>query len=274
MYKMIAIDLDGTLLADDLTISTDTQAAIRKSMELGVIVTIATGRMYPSAKRIALELGMDAPLITYQGALIRSATNSEILRERFVPFEIAQKLIHVAAEKSMHLQVYQNDTLYSAVENELVMAYAKEVGMPYTIEPDLLKLAKNGFMKMLFIDQPDALDLLQEELQAVLGDQACIEKSKLHYLEVTHPEANKGSALRFLAENLGIDGSQIIGIGDNHNDTELVKSAGFGVAMGNAVPALKALADYTTLSNNEDGVLHVINTFVLEPQKALATSER
>lgn len=272
MYKMIAIDLDGTLLNDELTVTKDTMAAIRQSRELGVVVTIATGRMYPSAQRIALELGLDAPMITYQGAMIKSATSGEVLRERVVPFEIAQKCIHLAAEKQMHIQVYQDDVLYSAVDNEQVKAYSKEVGVGYKVEPDLLKLAKNGFMKLLFIDEPEALAPVQEELQAVLGDEACIEKSKLRYLEVTHPEANKGSALSFLAEELGIDRSQVIGIGDNHNDTELVKAAGFGIAMGNAVDELKELADYTSLSNNEEGVLHVLNKFILEPRAAAVDS--
>jgi Cof subfamily protein (haloacid dehalogenase superfamily) len=127
---------------------------------------------------------------------------------------------------------------------------------------------------LLFIDEPEALDLLQEELRIMLGDEACIEKSKLRYLEVTHPEANKGSALLYLAQQLGIDRSEIIGIGDNHNDAELVKSAGFGIAMGNAVAELKELADYTSLSNNEEGVLHAINKFILDPRGALADAER
>ena len=272
MYKMIAIDLDGTLLTDELTVTKDTMAAIRQSIELGVVVTIATGRMYPSAQRIALELGLDAPMITYQGAMIKSATSGEVLRERVVPFEIAQKCIHLAAEKQMHIQVYQDDMLYSAVDNEQVRAYSEEVGVGYQVEPDLLGLAKNGFMKLLFIDEPEALAPVQSELQAVLGDEACIEKSKPRYLEVTHPEANKGSALNFLAEHLGIERSHVIGIGDNHNDTDLVKAAGFGIAMGNAVDELKALADYTSLSNNEEGVLHVLNKFILEPRTTTVDS--
>ncbi|MBT2581201.1 Cof-type HAD-IIB family hydrolase [Planococcus sp. ISL-109] len=273
MYKMIAIDLDGTLLTDGLTISQDTVTAIQKSMELGIVVTIATGRMYPSAKRFALELGIDAPLITYQGAMIQAATGGEVLRERLVSFEIAEQLIRIAADKNMHLQVYQDDVLYSAVETAEVMAYSKEVKVPYTIEPDLLKLAQKGFTKLLFINETDGLDLLQNELQALFGEEAWVEKSKSHYLEVTNPEANKGSALLFLAQQLGIDRSEIIGIGDNHNDSELVKSAGFGIAMGNAVAELKELADYTSFSNNEEGVLHAINKYILEPRAALVNSE-
>ncbi len=274
MYKMIAIDLDGTLLTDELAVTKDTATAIRKAAELGVVVTIATGRMYPSAQRIALELGLEAPMITYQGAVIRSATSEEVLRERMVSYEIAQKCIHLAAEKQMHIQVYQDNVLYSAVDNEQVKAYSKEVGIGYTVEPDLLGLAKKGFTKLLFIDEPEALAPVQEELQTVLGDAACIEKSKKRYLEVTHPDANKGSALAFLAEELGIDRSEVIGIGDNFNDMDLVKAAGFGVAMGNAVDELKEIADYTSLSNNEEGVLHVLNKFILEPRASAVEASK
>src|SRR5690606_22006678 len=89
-------------------------------------------------------------------------------------------------------------------------------------------------------------------------------KSKKHYLEITHPEANKGSALLYLAKKLGIERTEIIGIGDNFNDIELIETAGLGVAMGNAVMAVKDNADYTTFSNNEEGVLHVIEKFILK----------
>lgn len=106
MYKLVAIDLDGTLLADDLMISPNTVTAIKKAMEAGTIVTIATGRMFSSAKLIALQLGINVPLITYQGALIKDINENEVIYERTVPPEIAQKLIEISREKKLHLQIY------------------------------------------------------------------------------------------------------------------------------------------------------------------------
>lgn len=265
MYKMLAIDLDGTLLTDELLISPDTVTAIQKAVGIGTIVTIATGRMFPSAKLIAQQLGINVPLITYQGAIIKDINEQEVMYERLVPPDIAQKLVEIANEKEIHLQVYQDDILYSASENEKLITYCEASQVPYQIEPNLDKLAKNGFTKVLFIDEPNYLNTLQDELQTVFGERAHIAKSKKHYLEVTHPEANKGSALLHLAKMLGIERSEIIGIGDNHNDLELVTTAGLGVAMGNAVIELKDRADYISLSNNEDGVLHVIEKFILEP---------
>lgn len=270
LYKLIAIDLDGTLLNDDLEISPDTVRAIQKAVELGVVVTIATGRMFSSAKIFAKQLGINVPLITYQGAIIKNVNDEKAIYERLITPDIAEKLVEISRERKIHLQVYQDDILYGAKENEKLISYAEGVKVPYTVEPDLIKLAKKGFTKALFIEEPEVLDTLQIELATLFGEQAHIAKSKEHFLEVTHPEANKGVALLYLAEKLGIDQSEIIGIGDNHNDLELIQTAGLGIAMGNSVQELKDNSDYISLTNNEEGVLHVLEKFVLEPMNALS----
>lgn len=269
MYKLIAIDLDGTLLTDKLEITPRTIKAIQKAVELGTVVTIATGRMYPSAKQFAKQLGINVPVITYQGAIIKEIASNEVIYERLIPADIAQKLVDIAKEKNLHLQVYQDDILYGAVENDKLMAYAEKSKVPYQVEPDFSKLAKQGFTKALFIEESADLDVLQDELQALFGERAHISKSAVNYLEVTHPEANKGSALLYLASKLGIDRTETIGIGDNHNDMELIKTAGLGIAMGNGVQAVKEIADYTSLTNNDEGVCHAIEKFVLEPMGAI-----
>ena len=166
-------------------------------------------------------------------------------------------------------RVYRLDILYGDSANEKLISYAEGVKVPYTIEPDFVKLAKKGFTKALFIAEPGILDILQDELVTLFGERAHIAKSKENFLEVTHPEANKGSALLYLAERLGIDRSEIIGIGDNHNDKELIMTAGLGIAMGNAVNELKDISDYISLTNNDEGVLHAIEKFVLEPMSAI-----
>lgn len=272
MYKMIAIDLDDTLLTDQLLISRGTIEAIQKAVDLGIVVTIATGRMFSSAKQIARNLGLNVPLITYQGALIKDVTGQNVMYERLIDPYIANQLIDLAKRENLHLQVYQDDMLYSSSENELLQQYSRDVKVPYIIEPDLTKLANRGFAKALFIDAPDYLDKLQEELRAIFGEDAHVTKSKPFYLEVTHPEANKGSALLHLAESMGIDQSEIIGIGDSYNDLDLIKAAGLGVAMGNGVKELKDQADYITFSNTEEGVRHVIEKFIFVPDLAVTNS--
>ena len=265
MYKMIAIDLDGTLLTDELTVSPGTIEAIQKAVELGAVVTIATGRMFLSAKPFAKQLGLNVPLITYQGALIKDVEEKAVMYERLVPPDLAHELIDIAKKRNLHLQVYQDDVLYAASENDFIREYVEAAKVPYKVEPDLAKLASRGFEKALFIDVPDHIDELQEELRGLFGERANFIKSKSAYLEVTHPEADKGIALLHLAQKLGIDRSEIIGIGDNYNDLDLVITAGLGIAMGNAVQELKEKADYISRSNNEEGVRHVIEKFILEP---------
>ncbi|MOA01844.1 putative phosphatase [compost metagenome] len=126
-----------------------------------------------------------------------------------------------------------------------------------------MKVVVQPTPKMLIIDDPDYLDELIPVLRELLGDEVHITKSKPHFLEIMHKEGTKGHALKFLADHFGCDMSQTIAIGDSWNDHEMLEAAGLGVAMGNAIPALKEIADYITASNNEDGVKQVIDKFVL-----------
>lgn len=257
--------MDGTLLTDDLVIPPNTVEAIQRAVASGTIVTIATGRMFASAKHFAKQLQINVPLITYQGALIQDMEKEEVIYERTISPDISTRLIEIAEERDLHFQAYQNDLLYGAIENERLMRYAEKTKVPYQVEPDLRKLAMKGFTKAIYVGDPVYLEGMQDEMKALFGTTAHITKSTPYFLEVTHPEANKGDALRHLAKSLGIDMSETIGIGDNYNDTELLEVAGLGVAMGNAVDALKNSADFITLSNNDEGVKHVIEKFVLAP---------
>ncbi|WP_327860050.1 Cof-type HAD-IIB family hydrolase [Aneurinibacillus thermoaerophilus] len=261
---MIAIDMDDTLLTDTLTITPGTAEAIKKAIDVGVLVTLATGRMFPSALPFASQLGLNVPLITYQGAIVKDITGKNIMYERFVPSDISCRAIEIARQKNVHIQVYQDDILYSPEDNDKIRRYANVAGVPYTIEPDLYRLAKRDFIKLLYYDEPEALDALAKELNEEFGEAAYITKSKPYFLEVMHPEASKGQAILHLAKMFGIDRSKIIGIGDSYNDIDLIKVAGLGVAMGNAPEFIKQKADYVTRSNNEEGVRHVIEEFVLQ----------
>ena len=265
MYKLVAIDLDGTLLTDQLEITPKTINAIQQAIESGVVVTLATGRMFPSAKKFADQLKLNVPLITYQGAVIKDAGEKKVWFDRPVSEAISKRLIELAHEHRVHIQVYQDDIVYTAEDNEEIQEYAREGDVSYTVIDDLNSLSEKGFTKVLFIGEPMNLDRFQITLQQEFGSSAHIAKSKPHYLEVTNPEANKGTALLYLAEQLGIKRSEIIGIGDNHNDFELITTAGLGVVMGNGVEALKSVADYITKTNNDEGVLHALEQFVLTP---------
>jgi len=187
-----------------------------------------------------------------------------VLYERDVPVDAARKLLVYSKEHGLHLQLYVDDVLYSTEDNARIQAYSKLVNIPYVVEPNFELLIDKPNHKMLIIDEPEVLDHHLVVLQNLLGNQLHITKSKAHYLEFMHKEGTKGHALQFMAEHIGCTMEETIAIGDAWNDREMIQAAGLGIAMGNAVPQLKELADYITLSNNEDGVAHVIEKFVFQ----------
>jgi len=263
-YRLIAMDLDDTLLRDDLTVSDTTRQAMTEAIAKGAHLTIATGRMFDSAQKIARQVGLNVPIITYQGSLIKNLLDEDVLYERSVPVEVAQQVYEYCKTHGLHLQSYIADKLYVAEDNDKIKGYAKQSNIPYTIEPDFSRIINNDRQtKLIIIDEPARLDALLPELKAMFGSKAHLTKSKPNYLEFMHPEGTKGHALRFLAAHYGIPMEETIAMGDAMNDHEMVAAAGLGVAMENAVPALKEIADFITLSNNDDGVKHVLDKFVL-----------
>ncbi len=266
MYKLIAIDVDDTLLNDEIKVTDATKAALRAAIEKGVTVTLATGRMFASAKQIAQQIELNVPIITYQGSLVKTLFSNEVLYERCVPTDGARQIFEYCEQNGLHLQLYVNDQLYTTEDNDKVRGYSKLSNVPYIVEPDNEKLLQEKLTKMLIIDDPARLDEVAEELRGIVGDTVHITKSKAHYLEFMHKEGTKGHAVTFLAERIGCTMDQVIAIGDAWNDHEMVEVAGLGVAMGNAVEPLKAIADYVTLTNNEDGVARVIEKFILQAE--------
>jgi Cof subfamily protein (haloacid dehalogenase superfamily) len=235
-----------------------------EAISRGAHLTIATGRMFDSAQKIARQVGLNVPIITYQGSLIKNLLDEEVLYERSVPVDVAARLYDYCKANDLHLQSYVGDKLYAPEENDKLRAYAAQSKIPYTIEPDFKRIIANDRQtKLLIIDEPARLDALLPELRDMFGGEIHLTKSKPNYLEFMHLEGTKGHALRFLAAFYGIPMEETIAMGDAMNDHEMVEAAGLGVAMANAVPALKEIADYVTLSNNEDGVKHVLDKFVL-----------
>ncbi|AJY73743.1 Cof-type HAD-IIB family hydrolase [Paenibacillus beijingensis] len=267
MYKLIAIDVDDTLLTDDLQVTDATLQALEQAIAQGVTVTLATGRMFASARKIADQIRLNVPIITYQGSMVKTLLDGKVLYERSVPEDAAKQLYDFCEEKGLHLQLYIDDVLYVKEENEKARLYSQLSKIPYVVEPDYDTLLTKPSTKMLIIDDPDVLDEIALQLQPIIGDRVHITKSKAHYLEFLHKEGTKGHALRFMAEHIGCTMEETIAIGDSWNDREMLMEAGLGVAMDNALPALKEIAGFVTKSNNDEGVKHVIDTFILNAAK-------
>jgi Cof subfamily protein (haloacid dehalogenase superfamily) len=263
MYKLIAIDLDDTLLNDDIQVTEGTIEAMKNAISQGVTVTFATGRSFPSAQKIAKQVGLNVPIITYQGSLIKNLIDGHVLYERSIPSEGVKKIYEYCEKHNLHLQLYYNEGLYVKEDNEKIKDYARLSNIPYIVADNFKEISALPQTKMVIIDEPDRLDQIATELGESIQDQVHITKSKAHYLEFLHKEGNKGAAITFLANHIGCSLDQVIAIGDSWNDREMLEVAGLGVAMGNAIDELKAIANYVTKSNNEEGVKHVIENFVL-----------
>lgn len=265
-YKLVAIDLDDTLLKDDLKISPNTIEAIQEAVNKGVTITLATGRMFQSALKYAKEINLNVPIITYHGAYVKNIIDGNVLYERLLSYEISIELIKKLKEMGKDIQLYLNDELYAEKSNKHVEEYSRIVQVECNYVEDLIDLIAEKKvlpMKVLAIDDPTEIKVMYEEFKELYKDKIHVTISKPHFLEFSHIEATKGQAIKHLATHLGISIDEVIAIGDSYNDWDMIEMAGLGVAMGNSHPEIKKIANYITKSNNDDGVSEVLHKFIL-----------
>lgn len=263
-YKLVAIDLDDTLLPDDLTISPRVKEILQKVRDRGVIITLATGRMYRSTLPYAQQLAIEVPLITYHGALIKNSLSGETLCHYPVPLDKAREIISLVKEDfSFHINAYVEDNLYVEGISQEAEGYAKLAGVPLYKVGNLLEFLHREPTKLVLIASEQQLDALAIRLKEIYSGALYITKSKPNYLEILNVKANKGQALDTLAKLLKINQREIMAFGDSYNDLEMLRYAGTAVVMGNAREEIKEEADYVTLSNNEDGVADALEKLIL-----------
>ncbi|SMB85509.1 hypothetical protein SAMN00017405_1646 [Desulfonispora thiosulfatigenes DSM 11270] len=260
-YKLVAIDLDDTLLNEDRVISQRSKNIIKESILKGVLVTFATGRMFKSALPYALEIGLTIPLITYQGALVKYADGREISHLP-LSLDLAKDVVNFIRPKGIHMNLYYSDDLYVFEVNKWAEHYAKMTQVPINIL-NSLEEKPIAPTKIVLMGDSNELEGLNEGLKAEFGGHTNLTRSKPHLLEISHPEATKGMALKRLAESMNIKREQVIAIGDELNDLDMIEYAGCGVAIGNACDELKQVADIITLSNEDDGVAAILEKLIL-----------
>ncbi|MBI2302119.1 MAG: HAD family phosphatase [Armatimonadetes bacterium] len=247
---LVAFDLDGTLLNAAKQITPRTLAAVRALVDAGVIVVVASGRMYRSSiKPQALELGLDTPVIAYNGALIMDPRDDTVLFERPVPPELARPVIDYAAERDLHLQCYFDDTLYCRRVTPWLELYIRRTHAEPVVREDLYDWARErASTKLLIVDE--------------VGDRMVVAISEPEYVEFTDPGATKGEALRRVCAWHGIDPADSAAFGDSGNDLPLLEAAGYRVAPANARPAVLAVADEVCPHHDEDGVAQALERWL------------
>ncbi len=265
-YKLLALDLDGTFLNEEHKISARNAAAIRLAVEQGIVVAIATGRMFRSALPYARQLQIDLPLITYHGALIKKA-GGEVLRHSPLSNARALEILRLGVEEGFHFNAYLDDSLYASKENEFTRYYQQIASVPLTIVGNLsafLMDNKRDPTKLTIINmEPQRLQRLQETLREKYGQGLYILQPRAHFLEVTTEEGSKGQALHFLGEREGIAPQEMVAMGDSYNDIDMLKFAGLGVAMANAPQEVRDAADLIAPPNTEDGVALFVEKHLL-----------
>ena len=262
--RLLAIDLDGTLVNERLELDPRDVAAVKAATAAGVTVVLATGRMFKSSVKYAEPLGLTGPIINYQGAMVREITSGEVWYRCELTVPMQQRVLALAEPKDWHVNVYVDELVYTARSRPEADLYAKIAMVPYEAVGPLSKWVRQDSTKMVLVDlDPADVPARIAELRAWMGDVARVTRSLDWFVEVVNPEASKSRALALVARRLGIAQADVCAVGDNLNDEDMVAWAGFGVAMGHAPEALKAVAKYVTKPIGEAGVAHVIKRFVL-----------
>lgn len=218
--------------------------------------------MFRSAAPYALEAGIDAPLVCYQGAWVGDPVTGERLLHEPLPLDPAREVIAAVQERGFSLNCYVDDDLFVERETEQSRRYSVFQRIPVHVVGPLLDFLEERPTKLVVVDTEERVEQLEVEMKALFGERLHVARSLPHFLEFSDKHVTKGSGLAFAAARLGFDQAATLGCGDGENDLELLEWAGFGIAVDNANAKLKAIADWVCPSVDEDGVAQVIEAVV------------
>ncbi len=269
--KLLVLDIDGTISGHSNTISLRVKQAIASAQAKGIHVAIATGRMYRSALRFHQDINSTLPLAAYQGAWIQDPATEQVHRHLAVSCEIAHQLLDYFEQPQLRsllsIHFYINDQLYVREITPETKIYVKRSNIPVIPVGDLRQvLNTNSPTKVLALcDNTNLIDELLVDLRRqYTPSELYLTTSTPTFLEATNASVNKGAAVLYLAEELlGLQSANVMTIGDNFNDLEMLQYAGIGVAMGNAPAAVQAIAKWVAPTVEEDGAAVAIEKFIL-----------
>jgi hypothetical protein len=258
-YKLIALDIDGTLLDDEHRISPATKRLLRELAEQGIHIVLCTGRGPTSAFPIMRELGISGTIITHNGAAVVEEADGRVLHEYSFALRDVVPLIESTRKNRLHFDISTAFEVFA----ESLTEEQREVYRKYYLHPRELDWSQfdQPILKCTLYGERAQIDRLEEEWQdfhPLLG----LIRSSDHFLDIMHKAATKGNALAWLAERWGIRREEILAIGNYYNDVEMLKFAGLGIAVDNAPEGVKQAADRVTLSNNEEGVYQALKTYL------------
>jgi Cof subfamily protein (haloacid dehalogenase superfamily) len=275
------MDIDGTLVGDDLTISDATRRAVAGARRRGVIVTLVTGRMVSSAMRFARELELDAPIVGYQGGLIRAMPQpgsnrlGKLLHHTPLRADVARDVVAWTRAHGLDPHLNHLERFILRADDPNADDYSAFMGARAELVPDLVGAIDHPITKILAVGDPPLPTELQPIAATAFTGRADVTISHPKFLEFVAPGVSKGNAIRWLARRFGIPLGSILAIGDQWNDVEMLAEVGHGTAMPTAPAGVRAVARYIAPGREAGGVAPVIQGLVLaSPAAAKATSER
>lgn len=266
-YKLIVLDLDGTLTNRDKVITDRTKKALMEAQKRGKIVVLASGRPTYGVMPLVEELKLEqygGYILSYNGGCIMDCRTQELVFKRELPVESNQKIIQLAADEGIDILSYEGALI---ITNDAQCPYVKKEAAVNHLKvkqiADLKSYMKFTVPKFLMLDDGDYLALVEPRVKTALGKNFSVYRSEPYFLEVMPKGIDKAQSLARLLDALGMTCEEMIACGDGYNDLSMIQYAGLGVAMENAVLPVRNAADYVTYSNNDDGIAHVVEKFML-----------
>ena len=257
-YKLIALDLDGTLKSSKKQILPKTKTILQELAKKGIIIVLASGRptagMYNEANELELDK-LGGYLLSFNGAKVVNYQNKEIIYQNIYDASIAHNVYDCAKKFNLAVMTYTDELILTEDENDKYVRIESDINhMPIKHVDDLKKAINFSVNKVLLTGEPDYVESILDVFKAPFENTLSIYRSTPFFIEVMGKNIDKAASLQRLIEKLGIKQEEVISFGDGYNDLTMIKFAGLGVAMENSVDDVKQFADYVTLSNDDEGI--------------------
>jgi len=268
MYRLLALDIDGTLVNGRKEITAQTTKVLLRAQEQGLRIVIASGRPTEGISHLAEQLQLckyGGFVMAFNGGVIVDCAEQAVIYERLLNTGVYRHLYERGNSGDFRILSYVDGHIASEdIENEYVKHTAKRNGMPLMKLESFLDVVTFPEPKCMIVGKPDKLEHLEKELVSYYNGKVSIYRSEPFFLEILPPGVDKAKCLQSLALRLGIRREEVMACGDGFNDVGMIQYAGLGVAMANAQQVVKDKADFVTLSNEEDGVAAAVERFVLK----------
>ena len=262
-YRLIAADLDGTLIDDNYRIEPLLLSTLNKCRALGVELVVATGRLFPSALPFARDLAVSLPVIASNGAVVKNPVTGELILYLTLARELAIEALELTGGGTAQRFVNIEDNFYTDAPEEKSEKYSEALKIKFIRRVPLEDVVTEDPTMVVIRDREDEIERMTGVLRDHFGDKVYLANSKPFFIDINHPAASKGAALETLCQRLKVDSQEVLAIGDGWNDLEMFRIAGLGAAVANAPERLKEAAGYVCENPSYRGVIEVMERFIL-----------